>query len=162
MAIAGSSAMTGGANAAALVSASRFVVDIDASSGIGGQIAFSELGGITSEVEPADYHASSKAGVVLTKQYGKVKPATINLKRGVDSDSSLWAWHNRVVLGDPMARVNCSLMLMNTMNKPQATYQLLNAWPSKLEVSGSKAGSSEVLIATCTLVCDRIILAGGA
>lgn len=158
--ITGSSAATG-ADAAGLVSASRFVVSIDGSTGVTTQISFSELTGITSEVEPAEYFSSSQtAGVTLTKQYGKTKPATITLKRGVDADTSLWMWHNRVVMGDPMARANCSLMLQNTVGKPQAKYQLLNAWPSKLEVNGMKAGSSEVLIASVTLVCDRIILAG--
>jgi phage tail-like protein len=144
-----------------LVSANRFVVQIDGSTGVGSSIAFSELAGITSEVEPAEYYSSSQvAGVNLTKQYGKVKPATITLKRGVDDDQSLWRWHNRVVIGDPTARATCSLLLQNTARQTQASYQLINAWPSKLDVAGMKAGASEVLIASCTLVCDQILIPG--
>lgn len=159
-AISGASAVTN--SAANLVSANRFVVQIDGSTGMGnGSISFSELAGITSEVEPAEYYSTSQTmGVNLTKTYGKVKPATITLKRGVDNDQSLWIWHNRVIVGDPTARATCSLLLQNTAREVLARYQLINAWPSKLDVAGMKAGASEVLIASCTLVCDQILIPG--
>jgi phage tail-like protein len=158
-ALAGASIATN--TAAKLVSANRFVVQIDSSTGIATSISFSELAGITSEVEPAEYYSSSQTlGVHLTKQYGKIKPATVTLRRGVDDDNSLWRWHNRVVIGDPTARATCSLLLQNTARQTQASYQLINAWPSKLDVAGMKAGASEVLIASCTLVCDQILIPG--
>lgn len=160
-AITGTSAVTN--NAANLVTANRFVVQIDASVGVGNSISFSELAGITSEVEPAEYYSTSQTvGVNLTKTYGKVKPATITLKRGVDNDQSLWVWHNRVIIGDPSARCTCSLLLQNTARQTLASYQLINAWPSKLDIAGMKAGASEVLIASCTLVCDQILIPGVA
>ena len=37
-----------------------------------------------------------------------------------------------------------------------ARYHLEMAWPSKLEVGGLKAGASEVLMETVTLVCEHI------
>src|ERR1700722_11914132 len=158
-AISGTSAASNGA--ANLVSANKFVVQIDGFTGVGNEISFSELAGITSEVEPAENYSTSQVmGVNLTKTYGKVKPATITLKRGVDNDQSLWIWHNRVVIGDPTARATCSLLLQNTARQTLASYQLSNAWPSKLDVAGLKAGASEVLIASCTLVCDQILIPG--
>lgn len=155
-AMSGSSMAT---NAAAkVVSANRFVVQID---GMGGSISFTELSGIYSEVEPAEYYSTSQVmGVNLMKTYGKVKPAVVVLKRGVDTDNSLWIWHNRVVAGDPSARSNSSLILQNTARQAIATYNLINAWPSKLSVNGLKAGGGEVLIAECTLVCDQILIPG--
>ena len=39
---------------------------------------------------------------------------------------------------------------------PVARYHLEMAWPSKLEVGGLKAGASEVLMETVTLVCEHI------
>lgn len=147
--------------AAKLVSANHFVVQIDGSTGMTNSISFTELANITSEVEPAEYYSTSQVmGVNLTKTYGKIKPATITLKRGVDNDQALWIWHNRVVMGDPTARATCSLLLQNTSRQTLARYQLINAWPSKLEVAGMKAGASEVLIASCTVVCDQILIPG--
>ena len=59
-------------NTTTLVSAARFVVQFDAG---GGQITFSEMSGITSEVEVSEYLSSGTMGVTMSKQFGKVKPA---------------------------------------------------------------------------------------
>jgi phage tail-like protein len=147
-----------------VVVASRFVIQITGSTagsalqGSQGEIAFSELAGINSEVEPAEYFSSSTSGVNLSKQFGKAKPATVTLKRGMDNNTLLWTWHQMVLDGDPTARTSASLILLDTMGVNKASYQLINAWPSKIEIGGMKAGASEVVITTATLVCDQIQL----
>ena len=42
--------------------------------------------------------------------------------------------------------------------QPILTYILENAWPSKLEVSGMKAGASELVTETVVLFCDQILM----
>jgi phage tail-like protein len=147
-------------NTSTVVAAARFVVQFDGVSGGGGGggITFSELAGITSEVEVSEYMSTGRTGVTMSKQFGKIKPATIVLKRGMDQDYTLWKWHQEVLAGMPSARKSCSLMLQDTMGATKATYRLLNAWPSKLEVGGMKAGGSEAVIATVTLTCEQIDL----
>jgi phage tail-like protein len=145
---------TASTNTTTLVSAARFVVQFD-----GGEITFSEMSGITSEVEVTEYLASGTVGVSLTKQFGKTKPATIVLKRGVDQDYTLWTWHQEVLAGQATARRTCSLILLDMSNVPKQTYQLINAWPSKLEIGALKAGGSDAVIATVTLTCEQIDLA---
>ena len=54
------------------------------------------------------------------------------------------------------ARKSCSLIMYNYDGAPVARYHLENAWPSKLEVSALKAGASEVLMETVTIVCEHI------
>jgi phage tail-like protein len=142
-------------NTTTLVSAARFVVQFDAG---GGQITFSEMQGITSEVEVSEYLSSGTLGVTMSKQFGKTKPATVVLKRGVDQDLALWQWHQEVLAGLPSARKGCSLMLQDTTGATKQTYRLTNAWPSKLEIGGMKAGGSEAVIATVTLTCEQIDL----
>ncbi|WP_156756332.1 phage tail protein [Actinokineospora pegani] len=144
-------------NTSSLVSAARFVVQFDG----GSEITFSEMSGIVSEVEVTEYLASGKVGVSMSKQFGKTKPATVVLKRGVDQDYALWTWHQEVLAGQPTARRTCSLILLDMANVPKQTYQLLNAWPSKLEIGGLKAGGSEAVIATVTLTCEQIDLTKG-
>lgn len=142
-------------NTTTLVSAARFVVQFDGSNS---QITFSEMNGITSEVEPTEYLSSGTMGVTMSKQFGKTKPATIVLKRGVDQDMGLWTWHKEVLAGLPSARKGCSLILQDTTGTPKQTYQLTNAWPSKLEIGGLKAGGGDAVIATVTLTCEQIDL----
>jgi phage tail-like protein len=46
--------------------------------------------------------------------------------------------------------------MYNSEGKPVARYHLEHAWVSKLEIGALKAGSSEVLMETATIVCERI------
>jgi phage tail-like protein len=135
------------------ITASRFSIVID-----GYQIAsFSELVGITTEVEPVELMESTDKSVVLKKLPGKTKPATLTLKRGKNQSMELWLWHEAVLMGDIMAaRKSCSLVMYATDGTPVARYHLEMAWPSKLEVGALKAGASEVLMETVTLVCEHI------
>jgi phage tail-like protein len=143
---------TASTNVDSLVSTARFVVSAD---GLG-EISFSELTGITSEVEVSEYMASNKMGVSLSKQFGRTKPAEVTLKRGVDQNLKLWEWHQKVLAGDPTARRSCTLTLLDSAGVIKQAYNLLNAWPAKLEISGMKAGASDNAVATVKLVCEQI------
>ncbi|KOV51976.1 hypothetical protein ADL00_38710 [Streptomyces sp. AS58] len=137
------------------ISAARFVVSFD-------QMApsyFSELSGITSEVEPTEYIAADArtGAIVHTKQFGKTKPPTVTLKRGVDGTAHLLAWHTMVIAGNPGARMTGTLELQNASGQPQATFRLINAWPSKIEVGNLKAGMSEIVLETVTFTCEEVL-----
>src|SRR3954447_5127985 len=135
------------------LTAARFSITID-----GYEIAsFSELQGITTEVEAVDFLESTDREVVFKKLPGKRKPPTVVLKRGKNNSMELWAWHEAVLLGDIVAaRKSCSLVMYNYDGKPVARYHMEHAWPAKLEIGALKAGASEVLMETVTLVCERI------
>jgi phage tail-like protein len=135
------------------ITAARFSLTID-----GVEIAaFSELQGITSEVEPVELMESTDKEVVLKKSIGRIKPATITLKRGKNTSLELWAWHEAVLSGNIVAaRKSCSLVMYSTDGRPVARYHLEHAWPSKLEISALKAGSSETVMETVTIVSERI------
>ena len=69
----------------------------------------------------------------------------------------LWAWHESVRKGTMgAARRSCSLILYNAAGTPVAKYWLVNAWPSKIDISAMKAGASEVMYETVTLVCEQM------
>lgn len=134
-----------------IVGAPRFRVQI------GGQTvaSFQELSGINTEVEPTQYLYTKNGNTHHTKQFGKTKPPTITLKRGLDSKRMMWAWHQQVLAGSPTARKDAVLVVYNG-NTPGPKYILKNAWPSKVEISGMKAGNSAAVMETVTLQCDSI------
>lgn len=135
------------------ITAARFSVTID-----GYEIAsFAELAGIITEVEPVDFLESTDQEVVFKKLPGTRKPPTIILKRGMNAGMELWAWHEAVMNGDIVAaRKSASLVMYNTEGKPVARYHMENAWPAKIEIGALKAGASEVLMETVTIVCERL------
>jgi phage tail-like protein len=135
------------------ITASRFSITID-----GYEIAaFSELQGITTQVDVVDFLQSSDKEVMLTKLPGRRTPPTVILKRGKNNSMELWSWHEAVLAGDmAAARKSCSLVMYNTDGKPVARYHMENAWPAKIEIGGLKAGASEVLMESVTVVCEHI------
>jgi phage tail-like protein len=135
-----------------VITAARFIVNID-----GVETAFSELTGINSEVEPSEYISAGPGGdIIHTKQYGKTKPPTITLKRGVDTNAQMWTWHQAALMGDPAGRRTATLTLQDAQGKNFQKYVLEWAWVSKLEIGGLKAGDSAVVVETVTIVCDYI------
>jgi phage tail-like protein len=67
------------------------------------------------------------------------------------------AWHELVILGDvAAARKNAVLTIYDAESKPVARYHLENAWPAKIEIGALKAGASEVLMETVTIVCEHL------
>jgi phage tail-like protein len=142
-----------------VMSAPVFVIQVD-----GVRVAtFSELSGISSEVEPVEFIDPGPGGITHTKQYGKTKPPQVTLKRGLDSNSYMWAWHQAVLVGDPAARRTCSLQFFAASHSPESgqpviTYVLENAWPSKLEIGGVTAGAAELATETVVLQCDQIVM----
>ncbi|MEY9930882.1 phage tail-like protein [Catenulispora sp. GP43] len=155
--------MTVGGGNPTVLSASTFVIQVD-----GIQVAtFSELNGISTEVEAVEYIATGPEGILHTKQYGKTRPPSVTLKRGLDTQTYMWSWHQAVLQGDPGARKTCSLQLFSASSSPKSgqpiiTYLLENAWPSRLEIGGLMAGASEVVFETVTLNCDQILMQPGA
>ncbi|MEU9255934.1 phage tail protein [Streptomyces sp. NPDC048270] len=143
------------------LSAAAFMVSFDSA---GMASYFSELSGITSEIEPVEYIAAdSKTGEpVLTKQFGKVKPPTVTLKRGVDGSGALFAWHEMARAAVGAARMSGTLSILGHpesvgAERPVlAKYWLWGAWPSKVEVGNLKAGTSEIVLETVTFTCERV------
>ncbi len=135
------------------ITANRFSITVD-----GYEIAsFSELLGVVEEVEPSEYWQASGDGTPVSKLPGKQKPPTITLKRGMNGSLELWSWHEAVRNGNmAAARKSCSLTMFNSEGKPVAKFWLEQAWPTKIELAGLKAGASEALLETVTLTAERI------
>lgn len=135
-----------------VITAARFIISID-----GIDTSFSELSGINSEVEAAEYISVGTDGSIShTKQFGKTKPPTITLKRGVDNSGNMWTWHQLVLTSDPSARKTATLSLQDAQGTTFQKYVLEGAWVSKLEIGGLKAGDSAVVMETVQIVCDYI------
>jgi phage tail-like protein len=139
-----------------VISAARFIIEFSQPMG---QIAFSELAGISSKVGSQEYiYNDDKGNTIHTKQFGKTEPPTVTLKRALDSEGSklIMNWHKVARGGDSAARQDGLLKVMGGDGKNQVIYKLHHAWCSEVTISGMKAGSSDVATIECKLTCEEI------
>ena len=139
--------------AADALTASSFSLTID-----GVEIGqFFELVELKSLIDPSAFSAPGKEGAPGSKRVPvRRPPPTVTLKRGKNKDLGLFTWHTDAVNAGPNARRDAVLVIRDAGGRPISRYNLKSAWPSTVEISGLKAGASEVLYKTVTLVCDKI------
>lgn len=135
-------------------------------------LSFQELGGINSEINIEQYVSVSGGTILHTKQMGLTKPPTVTLKRGVDTDLTLWYWHYMALQGNPNARAQSVVLEMygggiNSVGngstggpQPLFTFSLTEAWCPKINFSSAKAGEGFVTV-DITIACDEILYGDG-
>ena len=128
------------------IAASRFGISID-----GVEIAsFTELAGISSSVHPVEAPGSN----------GKPKrfhvEGLVTLRRPMTTSLDMWAWHEAARFDRPRHLKDMVLLVYDVNGATVARYTLTDAWPKKIENGSLATGSSEVLMETVTLVCERI------
>ena len=132
----------------------HFSIEID-----GVSIAqFQEVSGIVSELDVIELKENTKDGkYILHKLPGNRKPPSITLKRAKNSSTDMWDWHQKVYQGKISdARKNGSVVLYGYDHAEVSRYNFVNAWPSKVTMSGLKAGGNEVLMEEVTIVCEEL------
>jgi phage tail-like protein len=130
------------------ISAARFGISVD-----GHEIGrFSE---VASAAGSLTVLRGSDESTLMKVLMAKPVPPAIALRRPRTNEPKLQAWC-RAKQSTIAARKNCTLVLYDTAGSPVARYTLTNAWPSKLEIGGFKAGGSVMLMETVTIVADHI------
>ena len=119
---------------------------------------FKEVSGLSTEIKVIEHEEVMPGGkAVIKKIPGPRKWGDITLKRGKTEDNSWWEWINSVHSGDISdARRNGSIVIYDYALGERARYNFVNAWPSKVNISGLKAGGSEVVVEEVTLVHEGL------
>ena len=133
--------------------AARFSITID-----GVEIAsFSEIVELTSGLDPSALTLAldPKRKPVLKKLPGKRTPPTVTLKRGLTNGLEVSAWHEDA-LTRVAARRDAVMVAFDVTGQPVARFTLAGAWPSKVEIGALKAGASQILFETVTIVSSEI------
>ncbi|HEX9530452.1 MAG TPA: phage tail protein, partial [Acidimicrobiales bacterium] len=119
-----------------VITAARFELNVNEL----GQAEFSELGGISMEIDVVEFQDNDAQGMIrLHKLPGKAKPATITLKRPMNGTMLLWEWHASINNFSHKAEMPLSkaqrggTLKMYSMEggEPVAVYEFLGGWPSK-------------------------------
>lgn len=132
----------------------RFRLEID---GIV-QAGFSEVTIGDSTVEPIEYREGNEITTVR-KLKGLTKYANITLKWGLTDSHDLADWHKQVV--DDVALVDgvrrtVLIHVMNEAGQDKASFEIVNAWPTKYDPTDLNGKGNEVAIETLEIANEGI------
>jgi phage tail-like protein len=74
-----------------------------------------------------------------------MKYSDITLKRGITDNMDMWKWRKMVEDGQVVqARLNGTIMMFDQNGEVTARWNLVNAWPAKLNGPSANATANEV------------------
>jgi phage tail-like protein len=131
-------------------------------------VQFMECSGLDSENMLIEYRegtdqATLGSGAFNRKLIGLERYANVTLRRGVTDSTELWTWRKNVRDAvDNAQRADVTIRLRDEKHQPKVSWQLQNAWCSKLTGPTFNAKGNELAIETMELVCDRMFLIDGS
>ena len=132
----------------------RFRLEID---GIV-QAGFSEATIGDSTVEPIEYREGNEITTVR-KLKGLAKYANITLKWGLTDSMELAEWHRLVIEDTPLVenvRRTVLIHVQNEAGQDAASFEVINAWPTKYDPTDLNGKGNEVAIESLELVNEGI------
>ena len=122
------------------------------------RIGFSEVSGLTQEVQAIEYRDGSFPEYSTIKMPGLKKYSNVTLKRGiVAGDNEFFTWLNTVKM-NTVERRDLVISLLNEEHEPVMNWKIHNAFPVKVEGPGLKASGNEVAIESIELAHEGLEL----
>ena len=127
----------------------------------GTNIGFSEVSGLTVEIQPIEYRDGASPEYAVRKMPGMPKYGNITLKRGVTSaDNEFFAWLSTTSM-NKVERRDLIISLLNEQHEPTMVWKVVNAFPVKIEGPGLKATGNEVAIESLEIAHEGISIENG-
>ena len=121
-------------------------------------VGFSEVTGLTQEIQLIEYRDGKSPDYNTVKMPGLRKVANIVMKRGISKgDNEFFKWLNTVKL-NTIERRDLTINLLNENHEPVVTWKVLQAWPLKVEGPALKATGNEVAVESIELAHEGITL----
>lgn len=124
----------------------------------GTNVGFSEVSGLTQEIQVIEYRDGKSPDYNTVKMPGLRKVTNIVMKRGISKgDNDFFKWLSTVKL-NTIERRDLTINLLNENHEPVVTWKVLQAWPVKVEGPGLKATGNEVAIESIELAHEGLTL----
>lgn len=123
----------------------RYTVEVEGLE-LGG---FSEVSGFDASIDVIEYREGDKVQTPM-KIPGLKKYGNITLKQGVADKNALYKWMETGFEKD-VSRKTVTITLLDINGEPAASWQVINAWPTKYTAPDFNATSSEIAVETLEL-----------
>ena len=127
----------------------------------GTNVGFSEISGLTQEVQIIEYREGSNPYYGPAKMPGLHKVNNITLKRGISAgDNEFYSWLTTIAL-NTVERRDLIISLLNEAHEPVMTWKINQAWPVKVEGPSLKSTGNEVAIESIELAHEGLSVENG-
>jgi len=133
----------------------NFRVELDQTSVAG----FSEIGGLSFDVDPVEYREGNEISLHVRKLTGLRKFPNITLKRGFTKNRELYDWYLTVLNGVP-ARRGGSIILQDENHTDVARWEFEQGFICKWEGPALNATGNEVAIESIEICVERVEMKG--
>ena len=117
----------------------------------GKNVGFSEVTGMTQELQMLEYREGNSPTYSTMKQPGLHKFNNVMLKRGMaKSDNDFFKWLNTVKM-NKIERRDLTISLLNEQHQPVVVWKCHNAWPCKVEGPALKSSGNEIAVESIEL-----------
>lgn len=124
----------------------------------GTRIGFTEVSGLTIELQSIDYREGSSLEYHVTKTPGIPQFSNIVLKRGAfRADNEFFQWLNTVRM-NKIERRDLTISLLNEEHEPVMVWKVKEAWPCKVEGPTLNSTGNEVAIETIELCHEGLAI----
>jgi phage tail-like protein len=119
-------------------------------------IGFSEVSGLTQEVQVIEYRDGLTPQRSAMKMPGIQKVTNITLKKGiVKGHNEFYLWLNSVKL-NTIVRKDLVISLLDEENNPAMVWNVKQAWPVKVEGPSLKASGNEIAMESIELAHEGL------
>ncbi|MEW8507137.1 MAG: phage tail protein [Candidatus Thiodiazotropha sp.] len=136
----------------------NFLVSIAGADPHDPQAGFSEISGLSMEIEVIEYRAGNYREETSVKLPGLTKYPPITLKRGLIGSLDMYEWIVACVQSGPGMRRDVTIHLLNDEQQTAFTWKLRNAWITKYTSANLNANSSDIAMETMELVHEGMIV----
>ncbi len=123
--------------------------------------SFTEVTGLTQEIQMLEYRDGFSEVYATQKIAGMRKDANVTLKRGIfHGNNEFYDWWVKVsnLNDDEKFKSNVTIKLLGEDNKPRVTWVLNRAWPVKIEGPSMKGDSNEVAVESIELTHEGMTI----
>lgn len=122
----------------------------------GTQIGFTEVSGLSVELQSIDYREGSSPEYQVTKMPGIPQYSNLTLKRGMFAgDNEFFQWLNTVQL-NKIERRDLTISLLNESHEPVTSWKVKEAWPCKVEGPTLNSTGNEVAVESIELCHEGV------
>lgn len=124
----------------------------------GSRIGFTEVSGLTVELQSIDYREGSSLEYHVSKMPGIPQYSNITLKRGIfRADNEFFQWLNTVKMNN-IERRDLTISLLNEEHEPVMVWKVKEAWPCKVEGPSLNSTGNEVAFESIELCHEGLAI----